>query len=293
VKLGLFVPLTAPVATPDFVETLGREAERLGFDSLWVAEHIVLFDDHRSRYPYAPDGRFPASGEAGFLDPFGALAFLAGLTSRIRLGTGICLVPQRNPVYVAKEVATVDWLSRGRLDFGVGVGWLAEEFGAVAAPFAERGARCRSYLEVCKRLWCDPVSSHQDRYYALPPCRAYPKPVQAPHPPIHFGGESDAALERVAALGQGWYGFGLDPAGFADGVRRLDARLAAHGRRRSDVALSVSPYLRPTGEAELAAYADAGAGQVILTAFARDAESLRRRLGELAATLLPAAHRLS
>jgi probable F420-dependent oxidoreductase len=290
-KLGLFVPLTAPVATPEYVETLGRDAEALGFDSLWVAEHVVLFDDHASRYPYAEDGRFPASGEAGFLDPFGALCFLAGVTERIRLGTGICLVPQRNPVYVAKEVASADWLSRGRIDFGVGVGWLAEEFAAVAAPFAERGTRCRSYLEVCKRLWCDEVSAYHDRFYTLPACRAYPKTVQMPHPPIHFGGESDAALERVAAVGPGWYGFNLDPAGFAARVRRLEALLAEHGRTRSEITISVSPYLRSTSEAELAAYAAAGADQVILTAFARDAAGLHRRLEELAGTLLLAAHR--
>ena len=290
-RLGLFVPLTAPVATPDFVEMLGRDAEALGFDSLWVAEHVVLFDDHASRYPYARDGRFPASGEAGFLDPFGAIGFLAGVTSRIRLGTGICLVPQRNPVYVAKEVATADWLSRGRFDFGVGVGWLAEEFAAVVAPFAERGLRCRSYLEVCKRLWCEPVSAYGDRFYTLPACRAYPKPVQVPHPPIHFGGESDAALARVADLGQGWYGFDLDPAGFAARMHRLEELLARSGRSRRELTVSVSPYLRPTNASDLEAYAAAGADQVILAAFARDTDGLRRRLEALAATLLPAAHR--
>lgn len=291
-RLGLFVPLGAPVATPEFVATLGREAEALGFASLWLAEHVVLFDEHVSRYPYAADGRFPARGEAGFLDPFGALGFLAALTSRIRLGTGICLVPQRNPVYVAKEVATADWLSGGRVDFGVGVGWLAEEFEAVGVPFAERGLRCRSYLEVCRRLWCDPVSAYEDRFYHLPACRAYPKPIQQPHPPIHFGGESAAALERVADLGQGWYGFDLAPAGFAERMRRLDRLLTERGRKRSELAVSVSPYLRPTSADDLAAYAAAGADQVILTTFARDADGLRRRLAELAETLLPAAQRL-
>jgi probable F420-dependent oxidoreductase len=287
VKLGLFVPLAAPLATPEFVATLGREAEALGFASLWLAEHVVLFDEPASRYPYAADGRFPARGEAGFLDPFGALGFLAGVTSRIRLGTGICLLPQRNPVYVAKEVATADWLSGGRVDFGVGVGWLAEEFEAVGVPFAERGLRCRAYLEVCRRLWCDPVSAHEDRFYRLPACRAYPKPVQQPHPPIHFGGESDAALERVADLGQGWYGFDLDPPGFAARVR-----LAKRCRTRRDLALSVSPYLRATTPDDLAAYAEAGADQVILTSFARDAASLRARLASLAETLLVVARRL-
>jgi probable F420-dependent oxidoreductase len=291
-KLGLFVPLIAPAATPEFVARLGREAEARGFDSLWLAEHVVLFDEHASQYPYAADGRFPARGESGFVDPFTAIGFLAAVTSQIRLGTGICLVPQRNPVYVAKEVASADWLSGGRFDFGVGVGWLAEEFAAVDAPFAERGTRCRSYLEVCRRLWCDPVSAYDDRFYTLPACRAYPKPVQQPYPPIHFGGESEAALRRVADIGQGWYGFNLDPAGFRERVDRLDGLLAERGRGRTDIQLSVSPYLQKTGVEDLERYAEAGADQVILAAFARDPDELRRRLDSLAETMLPAAHRL-
>jgi probable F420-dependent oxidoreductase len=292
VKLGLFVPLASPATTPEFAARLGREAEARGFDSLWMAEHVVLFDDHASKYPYAADGRFPASGEAGFLDPFAAIGFLAAVTSRIRLGTGICLVPQRNPVYVAKEVASVDQLSGGRFDFGVGVGWLAEEFGAVDAPFAERGARCRSYLEVCRRLWCDPVSEYEDRFYRLPACRAYPKPLQQPHPPIHFGGESDAALRRVADVGQGWYGFNLDAAAFAERVGRLDALLAERGRSRGELEISLSPYLRPIDADDLGRYAEAGADQVILTVLAREPDEIERRLDALATTLLPAAHRL-
>jgi probable F420-dependent oxidoreductase len=287
-KIGLFVPLAGPSATPSYAETLATEAEGHGFDSLWVAEHVVLFDEYGSRYPYAEDGRIPVGAEAGFLDPMGCLCFLAGKTSRIRLGTGICLVPQRNPVYTAKEVATADCLSGGRVDFGVGVGWLAEEFRAVATPFERRGARTRSYLEVIRRLWCDDVSEYKDEFYELPACRQYPKPVQRPHPPIHFGGESEAALRRVADLGQGWYGFNLDPPELAERIARLDALLAERGRERSDVQVSVSPYLKGCDEAKLAAFAEAGADQVILTAFARDDSELRRTLEGLAGSLLRA-----
>jgi probable F420-dependent oxidoreductase len=291
-RIGLFVPLANPLAEPAYIETLGRHADGLGFDSLWVAEHVVLFDDYASKYPYAESGRIPAGGETGILEPFTSLAFLAAVTQRIRLGTGICLVPQRNPVYTAKEAANVDWLSRGRLDLGVGVGWLAEEFRAVEVPFERRGARCRSYLEVMKRLWCDPVSEYKDEFYTLPACRQYPKPVQTPHPPIHFGGESEAALRRVADLGQGWYGFNLDPAGLRPLLARLDALLAARGRRRSDVQVSVSPYLRGLQPEQLEAYAEAGADQVIATAFAPDRDSLRRTLDALASDLLERARRL-
>jgi len=285
-KLGLFVPLVGPSTAPEFVACLGAEAEGHGFDSLWVAEHVVLFDDYASRYPYAADGRIPAGGESGFLDPMGALCFLAGQTSRMRLGSGICLVPQRNPVYTAKEVATADLLSAGRIDFGVGVGWLAEEFRAVAAPFERRGARTRAYLEVMRRLWCDEVSEYKDEFYELPACRQYPKPVQSPHPPIHFGGESEAALRRVADIGQGWYGFNLDPAELAERSGRLEELLSERGRSRGDVQVSVSPYLKGCDEDKLRGYAEVGADQVILTAFAGDVDGLRRTLDELAGTLL-------
>lgn len=291
-KIGLFVPLANPFATPEYLETLGREAERLGFDSLWVAEHVVLFDDYASRYPYSADGRIPAGGESGILEPFTSLAYLAAVTERIRLGTGICLVPQRNPVYTAKEAANVDYLSGGRLDFGVGVGWLAEEFQAVDVPFARRGARCRSYLEVVKRLWCDAVSEYKDEFYELTACRQYPKPVQQPHPPIHFGGESEAALRRVADLGQGWYGFDLDPDALGERLGRLESLLKERGRERRDVVVSVSPYLKGIDRAKLEGFARAGADQVIVTAFAADPAQLRALLAKLAEEILAPARRL-
>ena len=200
---------------------------------MWVAEHVVLFDDYRSAYPYAANGRIPAPPESGMLEPFTALAFLAAVTKTLRLGTGICLLPQRNPVYTAKEAANVDFLSGGRLDLGIGVGWLAEEFRAVAAPFEHRGARCRSYVEVMRALWCDAVSEYKDEFYELPACRMYPKPVQRPHPPLHFGGESDAALRRVADLGQGWYGFNRDSAGGPRGHRAARASCSPAAAARS------------------------------------------------------------
>jgi alkanesulfonate monooxygenase SsuD/methylene tetrahydromethanopterin reductase-like flavin-dependent oxidoreductase (luciferase family) len=122
--VGLFVPLGALNAKADFLRTLGPAVEERGFESIWVAEHIVLFDDYASKYPYSPDGRFPGGGDTGLLEPLTALTYLAAVTDRVRLGTGICLVPQRNPVYTAKQVADLDVLSGGRVDFGIGIGWL-------------------------------------------------------------------------------------------------------------------------------------------------------------------------
>ena len=291
-KLGVFLPFATPLADGAFLRAVGESAEAAGFDSLWVAEHVVLFDEYASRYPYSADGRIPAGGKSGILEPFGALTYLAACTSRIRLGTGICLVPQRNPVYTAKEAASVDWLSGGRLDLGVGVGWLEEEFRAVGVPFARRGERTVSYLEVMKRLWCDDVSEYKDEFYELPACRQYPKPVQQPHPPIHFGGESDAALRRVAQIGQGWYGFNLEPDQLAERLRALDRFLAARGRSRAEVLITVSPYLREMTPKKLEAYHAAGAQQLILFAFARDAAGARATLAKLGEQYLPVARTL-
>ena len=291
-KLGVFLPFATPLADGAFLRAVGESAEATGFDSLWVAEHVVLFDEYASRYPYSADGRIPAGGKSGILEPFGALTYLAACTRTIRLGTGICLVPQRNPVYTAKEAASVDWLSGGRLDLGVGVGWLEEEFRAVGVPFARRGERTVSYLEVMKRLWCDDVSEYKDEFYELPACRQYPKPVQQPHPPIHFGGESDAALRRVAQIGQGWYGFNLEPDQLAERLRALDGFLAARGRTRAEVLVTVSPYLREMSPQKLEAYHRAGAQQVILFAFARDAAGARATLAKLGEEYLPVARKL-
>jgi probable F420-dependent oxidoreductase len=291
-KLGVFLPFATPVADGPFLRAVGEAAESAGFDSLWVAEHVVLFDEYASKYPYAENGRIPAGGTSGILEPFGTLAYLAACTSKIRLGTGICLVPQRNPVYTAKEAANVDWLSGGRLDLGVGVGWLAEEFRAVGVPFERRGERTVSYLEVMKRLWCDDVSAYKDEFYELPACRQYPKPVQKPHPPIHFGGESDAALKRVARIGQGWYGFNVEPEQLGERLETLDKYLAQQGRRRSDVQITVSTYLREMTPKKLEAYRRAGADQVILFAFARDADGARATLSKLADEYLAAARKL-
>src|SRR5262249_23233264 len=158
-----------------------------------------------SKYPYADNGRFPGGGDSGLLEPLTALGFLAAVTTNVRLGTGICLVAQRNPVYTAKQVADVDVLSGGRVDFGIGVGWLREEFDAVAMPFEHRGARTREHIEVMRTLWTEEVATYDGRFYTLPPSSMYPKPVQQPHPPIHVGGETEAAFARVADFGQGWY----------------------------------------------------------------------------------------
>jgi probable F420-dependent oxidoreductase len=284
--VGVFVPLGNGNATAEILRAVGREIEDRGFESIWVPEHVVLFDEYESAYPYSPDGKFPGGADSGMLEPLQALTYLAAVTDRVRLGTGICLVPQRNPVYTAKAVTDLDSLSGGRVDFGVGVGWLREEFEAVAMPFEKRGPRTDEHLQVMKALWCDEVSEFHGDFYDLAPCRMYPKPVQSPHPPIHVGGESDAAMRRVARHGQGWFSFNRLPEDLPEPLARLDAALAAEGRSRSDVVLSVSPYFNPVTPAAVEGYAALGVDRLIVLCLAFDVDTLRSQLDDLVRDVL-------
>jgi len=288
-QIGLFLATTNPIATPEYITAFARAAEERGFDSLWVGEHVLLFDEYASQYPYAEDGRLIGlAPEHGLLDPFLALGFAAAVTSRIRLATGVCIVPQRNPVYTAKEVATLDWLSNGRVTLGVGVGWLEEEFRNLDVPFEARGTRCREYVEVMKRLWCDEVSEHHGPLYDLAPCRQFPKPIQAPHPPIVFGGESDAALRRVAQGGDGWFGFNHTPESAAECIGRLRPMLEAEGRSLEDVEISASPYLRPSSGEDAARFRDAGVERIVLLAMLPSVDAIPAGLDQLVREWMPA-----
>jgi probable F420-dependent oxidoreductase len=244
-RIDLWVPTANPFSTPELLALVGEEAEQRGIGTIWVGEHVVLFDEYDSTYPYSEDGRIPTPPGSGLLEPLSTLSFLAAHTTTVRLGTAMVLLPQRNPVYTAKEVSTLDWLSNGRVDFGVGVGWLEEEFDAVNVPWPRRGRRTDEYLEVLTTLWCDETSAYEGEFYSLNPCRMYPKPVQHPHPPIHIGGESDAALRRTARAARGWHTFNRTPDELAEPLGRLDRLLADQGRSRADVRITVCPYFRP------------------------------------------------
>lgn len=262
--IGLFLGAFVPPMTPAFLSTAARAAEARGFHSLWVGEHVVLFDRYAKEYPYAETGEFPASGEAGMTEPFTTLAWLAGQTTTIRLGTGVILVPQRNPLYTAKEVANVDWLSGGRFDFGIGVGWQREEYEALQVPWERRGARNDEYIELMRRLWMDSESAHEGEFWSLAPSRAFPKPVQTPHPPIHVGGESDVAIRRVVRLGADWLPFNVSPEQLVERRAALAALLEGTGRAVTDVHITASPN-RDSARPELApAFAEAGADQLLV-----------------------------
>ncbi len=280
-RIDLWVPTANPFATAEVLSTVGAEADQRGVGTLWVGEHVVLFGEYGSSYPYAEDGRIPVPPNSGLLEPLSTLSFLAAATERVRLGTAMVLLPQRNPVYTAKEVATLDWLSNGRVDFGVGVGWLAEEFAALNVPWPHRGRRCDEYLDVLSTLWCDETSSYSGEFYELPACSMFPKPVQQPQPPVHIGGESDAALTRVAAKAQGWHTFNRAPDELAEPLKKLEAFLAERGRTRSDVTVTVCPYFRPLDADILEGYAEAGADAVAAMLLPLSADDVKSALDAL------------
>jgi probable F420-dependent oxidoreductase len=269
---------TEPALIKDAVQLV----EAKGVYGLWVPEHVLFFPEYASTYPYSDDGRLPGDPE-GLLDPFTALTFAAAHTERLRLGTGICLVPQRQPVYTAKMVADLDYLSGGRVDFGVGVGWLKEEFANLGMEFATRGSRTEEYLLAMKALWSDGVAEFSGQSVDLKPCHFNPKPVQRPHPPIIFGGESEAAMRRVARIGDGWYGYDLTPADLAEKLNSLDAALSGNGRCRSELQIIVGPNRRPVTPDTLAEYAATGADQIVVPMFARTLEKLEQRIDALIA----------
>jgi probable F420-dependent oxidoreductase len=225
---------------PSSLAAVARKAEELGYESLWIPEHIILPVNYKSPYPYSSSGRMPAPPDTPLHDPMLALAYVAGITSRIRLATGIYVLPIRNPFTTAKAVASLDVLSGGRFIFGIGIGWLEEEFDAVGMSFKDRALRSREYVALMKELWTSDSPVYRGKTIAIEGFKFMPKPVQKPHPPLVFGGHTEPSLRRAARLGDGWYGIGENP----DEVRRVIARLREHEReqgRTRPLELTVAP----------------------------------------------------
>jgi probable F420-dependent oxidoreductase len=261
-QVGYFAVGIGPTVDPKRIRTISTTAERLGFATIWAPEHVVLLEQYASKYPYS-SGQFPAPVDTPIADPFTTLAYAAAYTSRIRLGTGICLVPEHNPLVLAKTAATLDRLSGGRFILGAGVGWLAEEFQALGISFDRRAQRTREYIDVMRKLWTEPRSSHQGEFVNFSNVLSYPKPV-GNGVPVWFGGESGPALRRVAQYGDGWLGFNLLPDQAAEKIRRIEELLRTNGRKRSEVCLAVSPYTNPIKTDDLKRYCDAGVEEIAL-----------------------------
>jgi probable F420-dependent oxidoreductase len=248
---------------PRTLQIVAEHAERLGFATLWAPEHVVLFDQYQSSYPYSDDGRFLAASTIDLADPFVTLSYIAARTSRIRLATGICLVPEHNPLELAKIVASLDWLSGGRFALGVGIGWSSEEFAALGIPFDRRSQRTCEYVEVMRRLWREQQSSFNGEFISFSNVRSFPKPAQPGGVPIIFGGESVAALRRVARYGNGWFSVRLTPDQLAQKIDRLQVLLKENRRALGEIDLIVSPYQATVTPDDLQRYHELGVREII------------------------------
>lgn len=235
-QFGVHLPHVGPFVTPEAIVGVAQKAEELGYHSLWVADHIITprqLDD--SGYP---GGRYPIRPEWPFLEPVSTLMFAAAVTQRVRLGTSVLVITQRQPVLLAKQLATLDVLSGGRLIFGAGAGWMKEEFEALNVPIADHGPRMAEYLEVIRRCWTEDDPSFDGRYYKLGDVGVYPKPVQKPHPPIWIGGAADGALRRAARYGEAWHAMG-PPQVLAEGYAKVKRYAKEYGRDPDSIALTV------------------------------------------------------
>jgi probable F420-dependent oxidoreductase len=261
-RVGLHALGIGDGARPEVIRAVAAAAETHGFARLWCGEHVVLVDASASRYPYSVDGRIAVPADADWLDPLLALTFAAAVTSRIELATGVLLLPEHNPIVVAKQAATLDVLSAGRFSLGVGVGWSAEEFAALGVPFARRGRRTEEYLAAMRTLWAEDPASFAGEFTRFDAIRVNPKPLRGGRLPVVVGGNSDAALRRAVTHADGWYGFNVPVADVPARIAVLADECARHGRVFDELTVAVA--LSDGTPEHLPALAAAGVGELVV-----------------------------
>ena len=241
------------------VAVVAKRAEELGFSSLWVPEHSILPVNTVSPWPGSADGEIPKV-YADMVDPFVALSRASAVTTTLKLGTGICLVPERNPLLLANEVATLDMYSQGRFQFGIGAGWLKEETDIMGGDFAHRWAQTREAVLAMKQLWTTVESEYHGRFYDFPPVYSFPKPTQRPHPPILLGGMAKNVFKRVVEYGDGWMPNRVTPEDVKKGRAALDELADAAGRDPKSIQIMV--FGQQADRDHLNALEEAGADSV-------------------------------
>jgi probable F420-dependent oxidoreductase len=269
------------------IDAVAIAAERCGFATLWSGEHVVMVDRSASRYPYADDGQIAVPAVADWIDPLIGLSFAAAATTTIGIATGVLLLPEHNPVIMAKQAASLDRLSDGRLTLGIGIGWSREEFAALGVPFEGRGRRTAEYVTAMRTLWRDDVASYEGEFVSFDSIRVNPKPVRDRRIPIVLGGNSDAALRRVAQWGDGWYGFNLvDVDDVAAKVATLRRLCGETGRDPDELRLAVA--LRDPQPADVRKLAELGISEfVVVDGPPEDPADAAGWVGELAKRWMP------
>lgn len=280
VKFGLLFANTGDFVQPDGIRGLAGAAEAAGIESLWTVEHVLVPVGYRSRYPYSKTGRMPGGEDMPIPDPLVWLGYAAAVTTTLRLATGVLILPQRQPAYAAKQLATLDVLSGGRAIAGVGVGWLAEEFAAVGVPFEERGARTDEGIQALRSLWSPRAEPFRGRFYRWEAVESNPRPVRPEGIPIVVGGHSAPAARRAARLGDGFFPARGGPEELARlfGVVREECERI--GRDPAEVELICGGRVRTPEDLE--PYAALGVSRLVVSPPAQDVDGLRRGLERFA-----------
>jgi probable F420-dependent oxidoreductase len=286
--LAVMPPVHAShLADPDWIAPLAREAERLGFESLVLPEHVVLAVDSTSRYPYSRSGRVPLPPDCVIPDPLDTLAYVAGVTETLGLATGLLVLPLHNPLVLAKRAATVDRLSGGRLRLGIGLGWMREEIEANGVDFVNRGERADEVIDAIRALWCADAergASFEGRHFSFAGVQSFPRPVRPGGVPIDVGGTSPAAIRRAARRGAGWLSLGLRGDELADALRRLADEVTAAERDPGAIEVTLSGVTSSTkvDRATLEQAAALGARRVVINLSAADKTEIRAELRQAA-----------
>lgn len=277
-KLGLMFVNSGPFSNPALLAHLAVTAERCGVESMWTVEHVVIPQDYKSPYPYSSSGKIPGGEDVSIPDPLLPLAFAAAVTKTIKLATGVLILPQRHPLYVAKEAATLDVLSNGRAILGIGSGWLEEEFSSLGLDFHTRGARTDESIKSLRALWSEDSASFHGKHFNFGPVKCYPKPAQKGGVPIHIGGHSPAAAKRAGRYGDGFFPALAEIPKLKELFALMKSEADRAGRDASKIELSCMG--RPRVE-ELKALEGIGVSRVVIAPPAFDAEGLTRGLEKL------------
>ncbi len=282
-KFGIAFANIGPNIEPERACALARVAEAAGFESIWTVDHVVVPAGYRSTYPYDPSGRLPSGEDAPFPDPLIWLSYVARETSTIRLATGILILPERNPVVLAKELATLDYLSSGRVTLGVGIGWLKEEFEALGIPFERRGQRAEESIAAMRALWRQERAGFDGETVQFKDVYLRPQPM-AGTIPIHIGGHTEIAARRAGRIGDGFFPFGVDRSELRHLRDTMRTAAVEAARDPSSIEITVSSYCIGADEAvaDVQALDDLGATRVVIPAalFAGDVGSALLHYGE-------------
>jgi probable F420-dependent oxidoreductase len=277
-KLGISFANSGKFSRPELFAELARDCETLGFESIWTVEHVVIPQPHMP-YPGSKDGQMPGGDAVPIPDPLIPLAYAAAITTRLKLSTGVIILAQRHPLYLAKQLATLDLLSNGRAMVGIGSGWMKEEFDSLQIPFNLRGSRTDESIQAMRLLWHEPVASFHGKHFHFHDVKSYPKPLQKNGIPIHIGGHSLAAARRAGRFGDGFFPTVTKPEKLNElfAITRQEAKEA--GRNPDAIELSAMAAAKPDS---LKALRDIGVTRVIMAPPSSDPARLHAGLEKIA-----------